>query len=111
MSTEEIPSQSMVIIADNLEEITKEDFQEINSENVNQPAADAPTENDEIAKIETVEVKPNSESVQNSIEGLYDVIIIGAGASGLSAAYNLKKKKKNLKILILEAKNRVRAEM
>jgi len=103
MSTEEIPNQSMVIIADNLEEITKEDFQEISSEIVNQSAA----ENDDIAKIDTVEAKANVEVSQTSIDGLYDVIIIGAGASGLSAAYNLKKKKKNLKILILEAKNRV----
>lgn len=38
---------------------------------------------------------------------LYDVVIIGAGISGLTAAYNLKKKFKNIKILILEAKDRV----
>ena len=37
----------------------------------------------------------------------YDVIIIGAGLSGLSAGYNLKKADKNLNILIVEAKNRV----
>lgn len=32
---------------------------------------------------------------------VYDVIIIGAGAAGSSAAYILKQKQKNLKILIL----------
>ena len=38
---------------------------------------------------------------------VYDVVVIGAGISGLSAAYKLKKQKANLKILILEARNRV----
>lgn len=37
----------------------------------------------------------------------YDVVIIGAGIAGLSAGYYLKKAKKDLKILVLEAKNRV----
>ncbi len=36
----------------------------------------------------------------------YDVIILGAGISGLSAAYTLKKKKPELKIAILEARDR-----
>lgn len=36
-----------------------------------------------------------------------DVIIIGAGIAGLTAAYELKKRSNNLKILVLEAKNRV----
>jgi flavin-dependent dehydrogenase len=31
----------------------------------------------------------------------YDVIVVGAGASGATAAYTLKKKKPNLKILII----------
>ena len=34
----------------------------------------------------------------------HDVIIIGAGLSGLSAAYLLWKKDPNLKVLLLEAK-------
>lgn len=38
---------------------------------------------------------------------VYDVIVIGAGLSGLSAAYNLKKLNNSLKILILEARDRV----
>ena len=37
----------------------------------------------------------------------FDVIIIGAGLSGLSAGYYLKKADKNIRILIIEAKNRV----
>lgn len=38
---------------------------------------------------------------------IYDVVIIGAGISGSYAAYTLKKRCKNIKILILEAKDRV----
>ena len=40
-------------------------------------------------------------------ENLYDVIIVGAGLSGLSAAYNLRNKCPSLKILIIEGKDRV----
>ena len=35
---------------------------------------------------------------------VYDVIIVGAGISGSNAAYILKKRCKNIRILILEAK-------
>lgn len=54
----------------------------------------------------------NIENVQQSQEinantDQYDVIIIGAGISGLSSAYNLKKNCKRLKILIIEGKDRV----
>jgi monoamine oxidase len=38
---------------------------------------------------------------------VYDVIIVGAGLSGLSAGYFLKEKYNNLNILIIEAKNRI----
>lgn len=44
------------------------------------------------------------ESIQ---EDIYDVIVIGGGISGGSAAYYLKKQVKDLRILILEAKNRL----
>ena len=37
----------------------------------------------------------------------YDVLVVGAGISGLAAAYNLKKKQADLRILIVEAKGRV----
>ena len=37
-------------------------------------------------------------------EQIYDVIIVGAGISGMNAAYILKKRCKKIKILILEAK-------
>tara|TARA_Y200000002_G_scaffold381885_1_gene397155 strand:+ start:772 stop:2310 length:1539 start_codon:yes stop_codon:yes gene_type:complete len=37
----------------------------------------------------------------------YDFIIIGGGIAGLYAAYSLKKKNKNYKILVLEKKNRL----
>ena len=38
---------------------------------------------------------------------VYDVIIVGAGISGLNAAYILKKRCKKIKILILEAKGQL----
>jgi len=37
----------------------------------------------------------------------FDVVIIGAGLAGLSSGFYLKKAKKDLKILVLEAKDRV----
>lgn len=37
---------------------------------------------------------------------LYDVIIVGAGVSGATAAYTLKKKCPTLKVLVIEAKDR-----
>jgi monoamine oxidase len=45
----------------------------------------------------------------SSIEKLeqFDVIVIGAGVSGATAAYTLKKQCKDLKILIIEGKDRV----
>ncbi len=38
---------------------------------------------------------------------IYDVIIAGAGVSGLSAGYYLKKQHRDISILVLEAKDRV----
>ena len=37
-------------------------------------------------------------------ERVLDVVIIGAGISGLSAAYELQKNRPNIKFVILEAK-------
>ena len=48
-----------------------------------------------------------NESNNLSDRAIYDVIIIGAGISGLYSAYYLIKKYKNLKILIIEGKDRV----
>jgi monoamine oxidase len=39
-------------------------------------------------------------------KNVYDVIIVGAGISGANAAYVLKKRCKNLRILVVEAKDR-----
>lgn len=49
----------------------------------------------------------NANKVNNIDPEVYDVIIIGAGISGSNAAYELKKKCKNIKILVLEAKDRI----
>lgn len=38
---------------------------------------------------------------------VYDIIIIGAGLSGLSSAYFIKKKDPSLSLLIVEAKDRI----
>ena len=43
----------------------------------------------------------------NKEDQIYDVVIIGAGISGSNAAYTLKKHCQSLKILIVEAKDRV----
>ena len=40
-------------------------------------------------------------------EQVYDVIIVGAGVSGSTAAYTLKKSCPNLKMLMIEGKDRV----
>lgn len=40
-------------------------------------------------------------------DDIYDVLVIGAGISGLTAAYTLKKKANDLKICIIEARDRV----
>jgi heterodisulfide reductase subunit A-like polyferredoxin len=47
-----------------------------------------------------------TENSQTS-DAAWDVIVIGAGISGLTSAYTLKKKAPNLKILIIEANDRV----
>ena len=39
---------------------------------------------------------------------LYDVIVVGAGISGLTAAYEVLKKVPNAKLIVLEAKGKVR---
>ena len=41
------------------------------------------------------------------MENTYDVIVIGAGAAGLTAAYELSKNKPKCKIIVLEARDRI----
>lgn len=56
-------------------------------------------------------ISETSEEIKDEViennESMYDVIIIGAGLSGLYAAYYLIKKCKDLRILIIEGKDRV----
>jgi flavin-dependent dehydrogenase len=54
-------------------------------------------------------MNPNELSKEKIIDNeiIYDVIIVGAGLSGSYAAYLLKKRCPELKILVIEAKNRV----
>lgn len=44
---------------------------------------------------------------QNEKQNEYDVIIVGAGMSGLSAAYRILTQRPSTKLLILEARDRV----
>jgi flavin-dependent dehydrogenase len=43
------------------------------------------------------------------MENTYDVIVIGAGAAGLTAAYELSKHKPKCKLIVLEARGRPKA--
>jgi flavin-dependent dehydrogenase len=43
------------------------------------------------------------------MENTYDVIVIGAGAAGLTAAYELSKHKPKCKLIVLEARGRPEA--
>jgi monoamine oxidase len=54
-----------------------------------------------------IEINQSQITVAESDPNLYDVIIVGAGIAGASAAYHLKKTCSKLRILVIEAKNRV----
>ena len=45
--------------------------------------------------------------MQQELQKEYDLVIVGAGLSGLSSAYHIKKKYPDLSILIVEGKDRV----
>ncbi len=54
------------------------------------------------------ESKEEAEEDEDAIDaGNYDIVIVGAGMAGLSAAYQVKQIDKNLKMIILEKDNRV----
>lgn len=59
--------------------------------------------NDEVQDLST---EPRI-SFEDKNEDVYDVIVVGAGIAGSSAAYYLKKNCPSLKIIVVEAKDRV----
>lgn len=50
---------------------------------------------------------PTTSTLISNHENIWDVIIVGAGISGLTASYILKTRKTDIKILIIEAKDRI----
>jgi hypothetical protein len=101
-------SENSVVLLDD-----EDNFQEVNYEE--SPNSELNVENTPVIEIE----KSNNENIVESKNFVsdeinykedsdaFDVIIVGAGISGLSAAYTLKKSLKDMKLLIVEAKDRV----
>ena len=106
-------------VQENDENINKEDFTLIDNGDefsILQNKSDSSSneeENENKLKLENEnEIKVKNQQIDDEkfdkVEDLnvYDVIIIGAGISGASAAYYLKKKANQLKVLVIEGKNR-----
>ena len=99
MNSDELSSENVLV--------TNEDLQGFTSVPINsKEIADESKHVDSNSKEEHHEYKA-SDSIPSNDQDFFDVIVVGAGISGLSAAYFMKKKHPNLKILIVEAKDRV----
>ena len=101
-------SENSVVLLDD-----EDNFQEVNYEE-SSPNSELNVQNTPVIEIEKSDNEKNIETKNYAKQtkykedtDVYDVIIVGAGLSGLSAAYTLKKSLKDIKLLIIEAKNRV----
>lgn len=101
-------SENSVVLLDD-----EDNFQEVNYEE-SSPNSELNVQNTPVIEIEKSYNEKNIETKNYAKQtnykedtDVYDVIIVGAGLSGLSAAYTLKKSLKDIKLLIIEAKNRV----
>jgi hypothetical protein len=101
MNSDELSSENVLVTSEDLQGFTSAP---INSKEIADEANHIKI--DSISKEEHHEYKA-SNSMSSNDQDLFDVIVVGAGISGLSAAYFMKKKHPNLKILIVEAKDRV----
>ena len=102
-------SENSVVLLDD-----EDNFQEVNYEE-SSPNSELNVQNTPVIEIEKSDNEKNTEEKNDTKKtnykeddnDVYDIIIVGAGISGLSAAYTLKKSLKDIKLLIIEAKNRV----
>lgn len=87
---------------------TSENVQESNElQNENYVLINEDEENDSpVSSVSNEFIKNESCNSQNN-QFIYDVIIIGAGLSGLYSAYYLTKKCNDLRILVIEGKDRL----
>lgn len=100
MNSDEIFSENVLV--------TNEDLQGFPSVQTNFKEIVDETKNVDSIPNEQNNMKSTSDkSITSDNQDLFDVIIVGAGISGLSSAYFMKKKHPNLKMLIIEAKDRV----
>ena len=104
MNSDEVFSENVIVNADDLAGFQAES--QIDTPRNVKLDAEEDTESKNIPSQEHHTSSMNQIDIDDNQE-FYDVIIVGAGISGLSSAYFLKKKHPNLKMLIIEAKDRV----
>ncbi len=104
MNSDEISSENVLVTSDDLDGFpsvslnSKENLEvEKNSDSIATSSS-----KEHVNATSSLNISLNSDD-----QDYYDVIVVGAGLSGLSSAYFMKKKYPNLKFLIIEAKDRV----
>jgi hypothetical protein len=99
-----ISSENSVVLLDD-----EDNFQEVNYEE--SPNPELEIENTPVVEILNSDTENGAKIEEkndvNVDDDVFDVIIVGAGISGLTAGYTLKKSLKDIKLLIIEAKDRV----